>query len=223
MSGVTEIQTPKTRQRLSRMQVLMVLGLVAINLFIYGAMWLLDRGTDTDPVNKPPAVVVGEPLELHGSYEKALALASSWQSDAQLVGATTAWQMAAGDQLSLRRPSWSFSFYSPAARQVKLVTVDQQGAQGGRQQPSATAPQGVNPDWRMGSEDLLLTFLSYGGQAFIDEHPNANIHFQLKTDGAERSIWYITCLDPVARQSLLVGVDAHSRQVILNETAGGGA
>lgn len=221
MSGATEIQNPKTKQRLSSTQVLILLGLVLINLVIFGAMWLMSQGTDS--VSRSPVLTMGEPLELHGSFEKAMALASNWHADAQLVGATTSWQMASGDQLTLHRPAWSFSFYSPAARQVKVVIVDERGAQGGRQQPTVTAPQSVNSDWSMGSDDLLLTFLSYGGQTFIDEHPNSNIHFQLKTDDAKRSIWYITCLDPVARQSLLMGVDALSRQVILNETAGGDA
>jgi hypothetical protein len=209
-ASTSETNSPQARQGFSRRQKLMLLGVVVINLCLYGMVFLM-RGQG-GPARNEPWSVVGKPLELQAAYEQALAL--SWQSDAQLVGATTSWQLAAGDRLTLHRPAWSFSFYSPAARQVQTVIVDQHGAQAGHRQSVSVAPQRAAPDWRLDSDDLLLTFLSYGGEDFISAHPSANVHLQLKGEETGRSTWYIIAVDPVARQSLIVGVDARSREIV---------
>lgn len=212
MSDTTDTQDHAGGHGLSRNQVLILLAVVLVNLLIYGGMWLLSR--EGRQAGASLELAVGEALELRPAHDQALALALAWQADAQLVGATTSWLVASGDRLTLQRPAWSFSFYSPAAHQMQILTVDAQGAQAGRQEPLRVAPREVAPDWNLGSDDLLLTFLSYGGEAFIAAHPNANIHLQLKGDKSGRSIWYITAVDPVAQQSLLVGVDARSRQIV---------
>jgi hypothetical protein len=129
--------------------------------------------------------------------------------------------LASGDRLTLHRPAWSFSFYSSLARRIQIVIVDARGAQAGPQQSALKAPQSVVADWDLDSSDLLLTWLSYGGEAFVSAHPSANIHLQLRAGDAERSIWYIIGVDPVRHGSLVVGVDAQSRQVVLSETNGG--
>jgi hypothetical protein len=198
----------------------MIVGVFLVNLCLYGGMFLLANGVSA--TTSAPKLTTGQKLELRAAHAQALAVALSWQPDAELVGATTSWRLAGGDRLTLHRPAWSFSFYSPAARQVQVVTVNQQGAQAGPQQAVDMPPQRAGLDWHLDSDDLLLTFLSYGGQAFINAHPSANIHVQLKGEGIGRSTWYITAIDPVTRQSLLVGVDALSRQVVLNATDKGG-
>jgi hypothetical protein len=203
----------------NRWRKLMLLGIVVVNLCLYGAVFLMSK--QVWPSKSAPELTAGQALELPAAYEQAQALALSWQPDAQLTGATTSWQLAAGDRLTLNRSAWSFSFYSPATRQIQVVTVDQNGAQAGRRQSVAIAPQHVKPDWSLGSDSMLLTFLSYGGQDFIGAHPAANVHLQLKGE-AGRSIWYITAVDPASRQSLMVGIDAHSRQVVLSKVDKGG-
>lgn len=220
MSDTTETQAPKTQKRLNRPQILILLGMLVINVCVYGGMWILSQGSE--PIEVPQALVAGEPLELQVAYEQALALALQWQPDVQVVGATTSWQLATGEHLTLHRPAWSFSFYSPTVQKVQVLTVDQGGAQAVAFQSVHTPPQQVTPDWGLNSDELLLTFLSYGGKAFMGAHPDANIHIQLKAGEADRPIWYITAVDPVARQSLIVGIDAQTRQVVLSETAGGG-
>lgn len=215
MSEQTTVERPKTKPRFSRQQVLIVLGLLAINLAIYGGIWLLKQNNESR--TRAPAATAGETLELREAYKQALALALSWQSDAQLASAMTSWQVSSGDRLTLNRSAWSFQFYSPSAHQVELVSVDAQGPRAGRRQAVNTALQDVVPDWSVDSDDLLLTFLSYGGQEFISAYPRANVHLQLKSENTGRSMWYVTAVDPVARQSLMVGVDAHSRQVVMSE------
>ena len=220
MSEQTEMQRPNKKRRFSHGQKLILLGVVAVNVCLYATVLLLVQ--TGEPPKSAPDLTTGEPLELQGAYERALTLALSWQPDAQLVGVTTSWQLAAGDSLTLQRPAWSFSFYSPAVGQIQTVFVDQKGVQAGRRQAASTAPQRVAPDWSLDSDDLLLTFLSYGGQDFMGVHPSANVHLQLKGEETGRSIWYITAVDATARQSLMVTVDAHSREVVLGEVNRGG-
>lgn len=219
MSEVTNTPNSEHKPLLSRRQVLILLGLALINVCLYAGLVLLQGRTES--VDHPATLTDAEPVELRVAHEQALTLARRWQPDVQLVGVTTSWQLASGDQLTLHRPAWSFNFYSPTAHQIQAVIVDQRGAQTGPQRPVRKAPQSVTADWSLDSGDLLLLLLSYGGKAFIGAHPNANVHLQLKGDSAERSIWYITAVDAASRQSLIVGVDAQSRQVVLNETSAG--
>jgi len=219
VSDVTNAPNSGNKPLLSRQQVLILLGLALINLCLYAGLVLLQGRSES--VDRPATLTAAEPVELRDAHEQAQRLARRWQPDVQLVGVTTSWQLASGDQLTLQRPAWSFNYYSPAAHQIQIVIVDQSGAQPGPQRPVRKAPQSVTADWSLDSSDLLLLLLSYGGKAFLGAHPNANVHLQLKGDSAERSIWYITAVDALSRQSLILGVDAQSRQVVLNKTNAG--
>jgi len=69
---------------------------------------------------------------------------------------------------------------------------------------------------------LILTFMGHGGQDFMAFHPGANVHVQLKGEGENRPIWYVSAVDPVARQSLIIGIDAFSREVVFSSNTKGG-
>jgi hypothetical protein len=65
------------------------------------------------------------------------------------------------------------------------------------------------------SDDLLLIFMAYGGEDFVCEHTRADLHLRLARQDGDRPVWYLSAVDPETRQSLVVGVDALSRQVVL--------
>jgi hypothetical protein len=190
-----------------------IVGLLLVNLCLYGAFAALASCVRRSPSEPAPGVQGGRRLDLQTAHDQAQALAADWHADAELVGVTTSWQMAAGDRLTLYRPAWSFSFYAPGAKQSLVVTVDGAGAQAGRQVSMPSAPSRVEADWQMDSDELLLTLMAHGGEDFFKEHSQVNIHAQLKAQEAGRSLWYLTALDPVTRQSLTVTVDARTRQV----------
>jgi hypothetical protein len=220
MTDLTKNLKTKPEKGFSRRQKLFLMVLLGINVCIFGGMWLLSASPA--PADHAQTLTAGAGLALRDAYKQALAAALGWQPDVQVVGANTSWRLANGDALSLGRPAWSFSFHSAAAGHVQLVTIDQQSARFGPQQPAGAVPQPVAPDWDLDSEELLLTFLSYGGKAFLSAHPGANIHMQLKADEAGRSIWSITAIDPIQRESLLVRVDARTRQVVQADDSEGG-
>jgi hypothetical protein len=207
-------ENTQNRQLFNRCQVAILVGLVVITLCVYGVVAVSLFGQERTPtriITEPPK---GSKLELQPAREKAQALAWEWQPDAQLVSVVTWWQLTGDDRLTLYRPSWSFSFYSPAADQVQIVTVDQKSARAIRQISVSKAPVPVEADWSLDSDDLLLTFMAYGGEEFMREHPQVNLHFHLSGQDAERPTWYLSAIDPQARQSFMVSVDALSRQVV---------
>ena len=207
---------PPAERRFSRGQIWLLIGVSALIAFVYGILAAVVLGRRTEPEPGIRAVETVESLKLAVARERALALASGWQPDAQLVGVNTSWQLAAGDELTFGRPTWSFRFYSPAARQIQIVMVDKGGARALRQVAVRAAPSPVEADWDLGSQDLMLIFLAYGGKEYLARHANASVHFYLKREGDGRSTWYLSGLDPVARQSFVVGVDALSREVVFH-------
>jgi hypothetical protein len=224
MSEKTAARKAEKTGGFSRRQKLVLVGIIVLNLCLYGGVWLMSQKSDSGPTTETQAVVAAEqePLGLRDAYKKALSTALGWQADAQLVGVTASWQVASGESLTLNRSSWAFQFYSPTAEKLSVVTADHSGANPGRMQPINRAPEAVMPDLDLDSDELLLTFLGVGGQDFVNNHPQANIHLQLKAEPTGRALWYVTAVDPVVRQSMMVAIDAHSREVVLREANAGG-
>ena len=206
-------QAPRKR-RFNRGQVNVLVTLVVVMLVVYGALTAFFGRKE-----RAPTLIGIEPardgrLELAVAHEKAQTWAGGWQSDAQLVGAVTRWQLTGGDCLTPYRPSWSFSFYSPAAGQVQMITVDSGGVHPIRRVSVSKAPAPVEADWSLDCGDLLFTFMAYGGDEFIREHAHVNLHFRLSGQDAGRPIWHLSAIAPEARRSFVIGVDALSRQVV---------
>jgi hypothetical protein len=72
----------------------------------------------------------------------------------------------------------------------------------------------VEGDWALDADDLLLTFMACGGETFLQMHAPTNIHAQLGRTETGSFAWTISAIDPVAKESFTVGIDALSRQVI---------
>jgi hypothetical protein len=191
-----------------------LIGLGVVVAFVYGVLAAALLGRRGRPAPTTQVSAMREPLALSAAHERARATATTWKPDAQLVGVGTSWLLAAGDRLTMYRPAWTFRFHSPAADQIQILTVNERGAQALQQIPSRGSPAPVEADWTLGSEELMMTFLATGGEAFLQEHGQANIHFTLERDQEGRSMWSLIALDPVARESLIVGVDALSREVV---------
>jgi hypothetical protein len=64
--------------------------------------------------------------------------------------------------------------------------------------------------------------MGHGGETFLAAHPDANIHAHLVADGPGGALWTLTAVEPVTGQSLMVGVDAHTRQVVFSTPNTGG-
>ena len=191
--------------------VLLVLIVAIAGVYVLVALALRGRGAaSSGPVQtaRPAPVALSEAQVQAGEW------AAGWQADAQLVGVTGGWQAGGSDGATLYPSAWTFSYYSAGAGSVQIVTVEQDGTSALRQMPAHQAPVAVEADWGFVSEDMLLTFVAHGGQAFLADHPQASLRAQLSGREGGRSIWYVSAIDPVAGASLQVKIDALSREVL---------
>jgi hypothetical protein len=83
-----------------------------------------------------------------------------------------------------------------------------------RQMPVRQAPVPVEADWGFVSQDMLLTFMAKGGQAFLTDHPQASLRAQLSGREGGRPVWYLSAVDPQVGASLQIKIDALSREVL---------
>ncbi len=202
---------PASRQRT------LVWALIALNLCVYGVLAFFFFSPRARPEPITPVIESDPQLTLQQAHDQAISLALQWQADAQLVGVSTSWQLAGGDRLTLYRPTWSFSFFSPAQQQMQWIVVDRQSSYVVRTWAARAADLPVKADWSMDSNDLLLTFLAAGGDDFLKSHSLVNIHMHLQQDPNQdqnRSIWSITALDPQKQQSFTLHIDAISRAIL---------
>jgi len=201
-----------------------LLLLLAFNAVLIGGAAIINQRNKSARSSIPPekSIAMAPSFSLRDAYGRAQQQALDWQPDIYLVSVTTSWRLGEQDDLTLYQSTWTFNFYSPKIAQLQTIVVDQQSAQPGRTRSVAAPPHRVEADWSVNSDDLLLTFLGYGGDEFVGNHSNVNIHIQLKGDDTGRSIWYVSALDPVARQSIIVAIDANSREVIFSDTNTGG-
>jgi hypothetical protein len=205
-----------TREKkvLTRGQGTILVVLIVAIAGVYALVALMLRGRDAGPtVAAVPTRPV--PVPLSEASAKAGEWAVGWQADAQLVGVTSGWQAGGPSGATLYQSEWTFSYYSAAAGALQIVMVDRQGVSPMQQLPARQAPAPVEADWSFTSDDMLLTFMAHGGQAFLDDHPRASLRLQLSAREGGRPAWYLSAIDPQAGTSLQVRIDALSREVIV--------
>ncbi|MBN1642891.1 MAG: hypothetical protein JXA09_16765 [Anaerolineae bacterium] len=216
--GATDAeQRPETEAQeergLTRRQVTILVVLVLAIVTVYALLATMGQERGVGP--RGATVLIGpEPVLLSEAHVRAEEVALGWQADAELTGATTGWQGDEQGGRTLRQSAWTFRYYSPGARALQIVSVEPGGASALRQLPVDSAPAAVEADWDFTGEPMLLTFLAHGGQAFLAEHPRASVRAQLSAREGDRSIWYLTAIDPPAGASHQVKIDALSREVV---------
>jgi type II secretory pathway pseudopilin PulG len=187
---------------------LLILGVLV--LAVYGALAVLLVGRLGTSPSRTAVLTAKE------AYKLALAEAQAWQGDAQLVSGTASWNGVTAEQLLQEKAAWGFTFLSPQARQVRIVSVTEAGA-AGVQTINATA-QTRSADvslWEVDSPHVLSLFLEHGGRTFLSEHPGATITVRLGRDeGGERLVWLAFGIDSSSDATLTVQVDTSNGEVM---------
>lgn len=156
-------------------------------------------------------------IDLWGAYERACTAARGQAADAQLVSASTRWQGVGKEALLNGATGWTFVFYSAAGGDALDVVVDAGVGRVVNQAQVWVAPKTIaEGKWQAGPRDVLLAFLAYGGQAFLDEHPQALVDLHLAEGDEGGAAWAIVALDPEERGLLALVVDAETMQVLLS-------
>jgi hypothetical protein len=149
-------------------------------------------------------------LTAQSAFGLAGSAAQSWAADAALVSARATW--GPGVAFETREASWTFTFYSPAAGRVALVSVT-----GGRanllnsRETTRTFPAADLDRWEVDSPAALETVLSRGGQAFIDEQGGASVVLSLD---AQALVWQGTIVNTESRRTFILQLDAQRGEVI---------
>ena len=149
------------------------------------------------------------------AYEQVRAAAQAEAADAQPVSASAQWQAVSKEQLLDGASNWSFVFYSPADGSSLDVIASTEAAQVVNQTRVWVTPKVLDEGaWQAGPRDALLAFLAYGGQAFLDEHPQAVVNLHLAESSAGDPVWTIVALNPEDRSLLSTMIDANTGQIL---------
>ncbi|MBN1875661.1 MAG: hypothetical protein JXA33_15655 [Anaerolineae bacterium] len=140
--------------------------------------------------------------------------ATQWAADAILVRAEAAWRSGV-DGLQIETPalSWSFYYYSPDTRSLASVGVATEQKVfwvPPVEIPSLPEVISVFPP-PYGVDVAWLSFRAAGGDAFLQQYPNALVNFQLY-QSQELLVWSVSAMDEDAYSGILL--DALSGSVI---------
>ncbi|MFQ5434699.1 MAG: hypothetical protein ACE5FD_07465 [Anaerolineae bacterium] len=129
------------------------------------------------------------------AYQQALSVAQNWQPDAQLSRVTASWQPQ--NKININglkdgRANWAFTFYSPTTHQTSIIAVNGNQAHQSRFDHPIHPPSLIHLDqWIIDSPVAIQTFLTYGGQEFLQNSPQASIHLKLAVNEQQTVEWQI--------------------------------
>lgn len=191
---------------------MIILGVMVVA--VYGVLAILVLGVSgSGPSSESEA---DSNLTAKEAYPVALEVAQAWQADAQLVSATASWRDLTAEQLLEEDASWGFTFFAPQARQIRIVSVTGQGAEGVE---SIDVPPTVRIAdvalWEVDSPQVLRLFLDHGARDFLTQHPGATVTLRLgPEEGGERVVWLAFGIYSADRSTMTLQVDASTGEVI---------
>ncbi len=212
----------------SRREWVIILILVLVVVGVYGTLLLLVVGQDVSipffnaapspPLagNQPRPTPPWEVLTAREAYSLAERVGKEWQGDARLSSATAAWSRPTVAELTTGRTAWGFSFVSVSARETAIISVmgdDVQIIQV-RQTPQIHELLD-STGWQVDSPLAVRTFLEEGGEGFLRDHPDSDVHLRLSTRAEEGTIsWLAIGLSADGQSSTFLRIDAVSGRVL---------
>lgn len=173
----------------------------------------------TAPVAPTPSLARNTALL---AFSAARAEAQSWQPDAQLVQAAATWtQGASREDLVKGTATWDFTFYSPAAGAVAVISVIED-------EPRLITERAVSqaltlPDisgWRLDSPDAVARALQQGGEDFMRSAGATTMTASLSTARTEGKIeWFISLISKYSGDSFTMRLDASNGELLAVESS----
>lgn len=223
LDGQHKTDTKKSKNRPVLIGILVLVALVVIAgssafLFIQ-----LSSSTAEETANvQRPSLVTDASTVLSGSsttqaYALALISAHEWMEDAALLKASSTWDDGA-DRESLLSGSetWSFRFYSPAAKQVANLSVINGKVNMINQQSLGTSivPSPID-GWTIDSDVAILRMLDEGGEQFLADNEVNSLTMAL-TAGVQagRPEWLISIFSNGAGSYYNMRLDASNGEIL---------
>mgnify|MGYP000392017345 CR=1 FL=1 len=177
-----------------------------------GAIAELPRPTPT------PTIVYtleGITFTAKSGYAAAETLALAWQPDAQPASVSADWRPATVEALA-QPVAWSYQFYSPKARRIYVVVVQDGEAQAIHEQLVPYPVDTFAPEeWRVDSTEVLTIWLNRGGGWFLARYPAASVFAHLGVVGDDRRwVWRVTGVAERGNRTHTVLVDPVTGAVV---------
>ena len=200
-------------------------GILSILLLAVAALALLlwQRGGIGSPPPLPTvnAAVAPTPDIVRSTallaFSSAQAEARAWQPDARLVSATATWtQGASREDLLSGMATWDFTFESPGAGTVAILTVIEGDARLINERPASQtiSVQDVS-GWRVDSPAAVARAMQEGGEAFLNRAGVTTLTASLSTARTEDRIeWLVSLISKYTGDAFTVRIDATSGDVI---------
>lgn len=186
-----------------------IIGLVVLVAITYGAFAILLVSLSRNKTSAKPGFTAKE------AYPTAQEAAQAWQGDAQLVSASASWRDLKPEELLEEEVSWGFTFFSPAARSIRIFSVTPEGAQGVESIDATPNTRVADVGlWQVDSPQVLTLFLDHGGREFLAQNPGATVSLRLgPAEGSEPLVWLAFGISSANRSTLTVQVDPSSGEV----------
>mgnify|MGYP001795169831 CR=1 FL=1 len=138
-------------------------------------------------------------------------VATNWQADAQLVGASATWPQGASlEVLRDGASAWTFNYYSVAAQETAVLSVIDGNATLLQTFTAEIAPEPLNvTGWKIDSALVVDTIFREGGTAFAEQEQVITMFMELKTNSDDSRLeWLVTLIGEQSGRSLTLEVDA---------------
>ncbi|MCL4262464.1 MAG: hypothetical protein KJ069_04585 [Anaerolineae bacterium] len=169
----------------------------------------------------PTSVYTGETALI--AYARAQGAAAAWQSDARLLNVQATWpQLANAQELRDGKTTWGFTFYSPTAQEIAVISVVEEAARIVSQGPHQQTAALLNATgWNLDSDQAITRLLEAGGSQFVAETGVSSLTMMLTMDDSEangRMEWQLNLIAPQHGRGLKMRIDATNGEILENIT-----
>ncbi len=164
---------------------------------------------------EPTSVFAGQTAQI--AFTAAQKTAVSWQPDAALLNASATWPQGMTPQ-ALRdgETTWAFTFFSPAAAEMSLISVIENEASVITQGAFPPPAHLIGPTaWNLDSRDAIDRFLQEGGADFMNSEGVTSLTMTLTADeGNGRIQWLLQLTATQSLRTLTMQIDATSGEIV---------
>ncbi|MFZ0546171.1 MAG: hypothetical protein WAM60_12070 [Candidatus Promineifilaceae bacterium] len=195
-----------------------LLAILLIFIAVLGVIFWLQPGNS----NRAGSVPVAPTSPFAGqtaieAFLYAQAEAVKWQPDAGLLKASATWPQGTSRETLLQgKTSWDFTYYSPASQMTAVVSVVNEEATLGSTHSSTKALAAMDSsNWRVDSQEAILSLLNSGGGQFIDQNGVSTLTASLSYKTEEnRTEWFLSLFSVSNGNSYTALIDATSGEII---------
>jgi len=153
------------------------------------------------------------------AFAKAQQTAAAWRSDAKLLNASATWpQGASVQELKNGTTTWGFTFYSPAAGEIGIISVVDDTANLISEGPhKQTNPVLEATGWNLDSDEVIALLLAEGGNQFLIDEGVVTLTTLLNADDQEkdgRLAWQVNLISIQNGRALSMNIDATSGEIL---------